>query len=158
MLRIGNGYDVHRLVAGRRLIVGGVEIPYDKGLQGHSDADVLVHSIMDALLGASGEKDIGHLFPDDDKSYKNISSLLLLERVYSVIGEKGFSIVNIDSIIAAQAPKMAPYLDTMKKNIAKVLNTEEALINIKATTTEGLGFVGKGKGIEAYAVCLLEKS
>ncbi|MFZ5353496.1 MAG: 2-C-methyl-D-erythritol 2,4-cyclodiphosphate synthase [Bacillota bacterium] len=157
-MRIGNGYDVHRLVIGRKLIIGGVEIPYDRGLQGHSDADVLVHAIMDSILGACGEKDIGHFFPDDDKSFKNISSIFLLQKVFLVMKEKGYNIVNIDCIIAAQAPKMAPYLDEMKMNIADTLKCNSEQINIKATTTEGLGFVGKGKGIEAYAVCLLEKS
>lgn len=157
MLRIGNGYDVHRLRIGRKLIIGGVEIPFDKGLQGHSDADVLVHSIMDALLGACAEKDIGCYFPDTDLNYKNISSMILLGKVLEIITQKGFSVGNIDCIIVAQSPKMAPYIETMKSNISAILNTDISQINIKATTTEGMGFAGKGKGIAAYAVCLLEK-
>jgi 2-C-methyl-D-erythritol 2,4-cyclodiphosphate synthase len=157
MFRIGNGYDVHRLEIGRKLIIGGIEIPHDKGLLGHSDADVLVHSIMDALLGACGQRDIGYFFPDNDNSYKDISSMLLLQKVKEVINGVGFKIGNIDCIISAQAPKMAPYIDKMRSNIAGVLGIAVEQVNIKATTTEGMGFVGKGKGIEAYAVCLMEK-
>lgn len=150
--RIGNGYDVHRLVEGRKLILGGADIPYEKGLLGHSDADVLVHSIMDALLGACGESDIGKHFPDSDVSYKGISSLALLEKVKAVVSAKGYGISNIDSIIVAERPKLAPYIDGMKENIAAVLELDRDLIGIKATTTEGLGFAGSGEGIAAYAV------
>ncbi len=157
MFRIGNGYDVHRLVAGRKLIMGGVEIPFDMGLLGHSDADVLIHSIMDALLGACGERDIGHFFPDNDNTYKNISSILLLQKVCKIITAKGYKIGNIDCVVAAQLPKLAPYIDEMKNNIASALEIETDQINIKATTTEGMGFVGKGKGIEAYSVCLVDR-
>lgn len=157
MIRIGNGYDVHKLAANRKLIMGGVEIPYEKGLLGHSDADVLVHAIMDALLGACGERDIGKHFPDTDNSYKGISSLLLLEKVRDVIREKGYRIGNIDSIIVAQAPKMAPHIEQMKNNITRVLGIESDCVNIKATTTEGLGFTGTGEGIASYAVACLYK-
>lgn len=155
MYRVGNGYDVHRLVEGRKLILGGVEIPYEKGLLGHSDADVLVHAIMDALLGACGKRDIGVLFPDTDSEYKDISSLLLLDKVSQVLTEKGYGISNIDSIIVAQRPKLSPYIEQMRNNIACVLNTDIDRINIKATTTEGLGFTGTGEGISAYAVACL---
>ena len=148
-MRIGHGYDVHRLVTGRKLIVGGVEIQHEKGLLGHSDADVLLHAIADALLGAAGEKDIGHQFPD---------SSLLLERVGDMIRSDGFIIEYIDSTILAQAPKMSPHLESMKKNIAAALKTDAASINIKATTEEGLGFTGSGEGIAAHAVCLLGKA
>ncbi|MGB7605527.1 MAG: 2-C-methyl-D-erythritol 2,4-cyclodiphosphate synthase [Lutisporaceae bacterium] len=157
MIKIGNGYDVHHLVENRGLIIGGVSIPYYKGLLGHSDADVLVHAIMDALLGACGERDIGKHFPDTDDSYKGISSLKLLGRVKEIIREKGYRVGNIDSIIVAQAPKMAPYIEQMKKNIGDVLDISEECINIKATTTEGLGFEGKGEGIASYAVACLYK-
>lgn len=157
MIRIGNGYDVHRLVENRSLIIGGVSIPYNKGLLGHSDADVLVHAIMDALLGACGERDIGKHFPDTDNSYKGISSLKLLGRVQEIIREKGYRVGNIDSIIVAQAPKMAPYIEKMKRNIADILDINIDCINIKATTTEGLGFEGKGEGISSYAVACLCK-
>lgn len=157
MIRIGNGYDVHRLVENRSLIIGGVNIPYYKGLLGHSDADVLIHAVMDALLGACGERDIGKHFPDTDNSYKGISSLKLLGRVKEIIGEKGYRVGNIDSIIVAQAPKMAAYIEQMMKNIGEALDISEECINIKATTTEGLGFEGKGDGIAAYAVACLYK-
>jgi 2-C-methyl-D-erythritol 2,4-cyclodiphosphate synthase len=157
MIRIGNGYDVHRLVENRSLIMGGVDIPYEKGLLGHSDADVLVHAIMDALLGAAGERDIGKHFPDTDNSYKGISSLKLLEKVRGIIKDKGYLVGNIDSIIVAQAPKMAPYIEIMRKNISEVLEIDQDSINIKATTTEGLGFAGKGEGIASYAVACLYK-
>lgn len=157
MIRIGNGYDVHRLVENRSLIIGGVNIPYYKGLLGHSDADVLIHAIMDALLGACGERDIGKHFPDTDDSYKGISSLKLLGRVKEIIREKGYRVGNIDSIIVAQAPKMAAYIEQMMKNIGEALDIGEECINIKATTTEGLGFEGKGEGIAAYAVACLYK-
>ncbi|KUO68095.1 MAG: 2-C-methyl-D-erythritol 2,4-cyclodiphosphate synthase [Clostridia bacterium BRH_c25] len=150
--RIGNGYDVHKLVEGRKLILGGVEIPCGKGLLGHSDADVLVHSIMDALLGACGESDIGRHFPDNDASYKGISSLVLLGRVREILRLKGYDIGNIDSIIVAEKPKLSPYIDEMKDKISDILQLDKDCIGIKATTTEGLGFVGKGEGIAAYAV------
>lgn len=158
MFKIGNGYDVHRLVEGRSLIIGGVSIPFERGLLGHSDADVLVHAIMDALLGACGERDIGKHFPDTDNLYKGISSLKLLDKVKEIIESKGYRIGNIDSIIVAQAPKMAPFIDEMKQNIAKTLGICLEDINIKATTTEGLGFAGKGEGIASYAVAILYKA
>lgn len=157
MIRVGNGYDVHRLVEDRRLVLGGVEIPHEKGLLGHSDADVLVHAIMDAILGACGERDIGKHFPDTDNSYKGISSLILLAKVGEIAASKGFEIGNIDSIVVAQAPKLATYIDTMKKNIAETLSISEEVVNVKATTTEGLGFTGTGEGIAAYAVTCLNK-
>jgi 2-C-methyl-D-erythritol 2,4-cyclodiphosphate synthase len=150
--RVGNGYDVHKLVEGRKLILGGVEIPYEKGLLGHSDADVLVHSIMDALLGACGESDIGKHFPDNDTAYKGISSLVLLGKVRDILCSKGYTIGNIDSIIVAERPKLAPHVDEMKRKIADTLQLDIDCIGIKATTTEGLGFAGKGEGIAAYAV------
>lgn len=155
MFRIGNGYDVHKLVEGRSLIIGGVNIPYEKGLLGHSDADVLVHAIMDALLGACSERDIGKHFPDTDNQYKDISSLKLLIKVKEIIACKGYKIGNIDSIIVAQAPKMAPHIEKMRENIANVLEIPIEDINIKATTTEGLGFTGTGEGIASYAVACL---
>ena len=158
MFRIGNGYDVHRLVNDRSLIVGGVDIAYEKGLLGHSDADVLVHAIMDALLGACGERDIGRHFPDTDHLYKGISSLELLCKVREVIESKGYIVGNIDSIIVAQAPKMAPHIDKMRLNIAETLGIAFDNINIKATTTEGLGFAGVGEGIASYAVACLYKA
>jgi len=156
-MRIGFGYDVHELVSDRKLILGGVDIPYELGLLGHSDADVLVHAIMDSLLGALALGDIGKLFPDTDMQYKDISSLVLLERVYNVMVEKGFRIGNIDATIAAQKPKLAQYIDEMRAVIAKVLNTEVDNINVKATTTEKLGFVGREQGMSSYSVCLLEE-
>lgn len=158
MFRIGNGYDVHRLVENNSLIIGGVNIAYEKGLLGHSDADVLVHAIMDALLGASGESDIGRHFPDTNKLYKGISSLKLLYKVREIIEGKGYKVGNIDSIIVAQAPKMSPHIDKMKQNIAETLGISVDDINIKATTTEGLGFAGAGEGIASYAVACLYKS
>lgn len=157
MMRVGNGFDVHRLVEGRKLILGGVEIPFKKGLLGHSDADVLVHAIMDALLGACGKRDIGSLFPDDDIAFKNISSLLLLKNVGSEVKNTGYTIGNIDSIIVAENPKLSSYIVSMKKNIASSLEIKEDQINIKATTTEGLGYTGSGQGISSYAVaCIYE--
>lgn len=150
--RVGNGYDVHKLVEGRKLILGGVEITYEKGLLGHSDADVLVHSIMDALLGACGESDIGKHFPDNDMSYKGISSLVLLEKVKDILKGKGYSIVNVDSTIIADNPKLSPYIYEMKANIAEILQLDKDCVGIKATTSEGLGFTGRGEGIAAYAV------
>ncbi|MCI9143679.1 MAG: 2-C-methyl-D-erythritol 2,4-cyclodiphosphate synthase [Lachnospiraceae bacterium] len=154
-MRIGTGYDVHRLVEDRALVIGGVEIPYEKGLLGHSDADVLLHAIMDALLGAAALGDIGRHFPDSDPAYKGISSLLLLEKVGVLLNERGFVIENVDSTIIAQAPKMRPFIDTMRENIAKVLGVGTEFVNVKATTEEGLGFTGTGEGIAAQAVCLL---
>lgn len=154
-MRVGMGYDVHRLVEGRDLIMGGVKIPYEKGLLGHSDADVLLHAIMDALLGAAALGDIGKHFPDSDPAYKGISSLLLLEKVGQLLEEKSFLIENIDATIIAQAPKMRPYIDTMRENIAKALLIDISQVNVKATTEEGLGFTGTGEGISSQAVCLL---
>jgi len=154
-LRAGIGYDVHKLVEGRQLIIGGVNIPFEKGLLGHSDADVLVHAIMDALLGAAGLGDIGRHFPDTDKEYKDISSILLLNRVGRIILDKGFSIANIDSTIIAQSPRMSVYIEEMKNNIAGTLELSVEHVNIKATTTEGLGYEGQGLGIAAYSVALL---
>ena len=154
-MRIGMGYDVHRLVEGRELIMGGVKIPYERGLLGHSDADVLLHAISDALLGAAALGDIGKHFPDSDPAYKGISSLLLLEKVGQLLAESGFLIENIDSTIIAQAPKMRPHIDQMRENIAKALDIEASQVNVKATTEEGLGFTGSGEGISAQAVCIL---
>lgn len=154
-MRIGMGYDVHRLVEGRDLIIGGVKIPYEKGLLGHSDADVLLHAVMDALLGAAAMGDIGKHFPDTDPAYKGISSLLLLEKVGELLEEKTFLIENIDATIIAQAPKMRPYIDGMRENIARVLRIQTDQVNVKATTEEGLGFTGAGEGISAQAVCVL---
>ena len=154
-MRIGMGYDVHKLVEGRPLIMGGVTIPYEKGLLGHSDADVLLHAIMDALLGAAALGDIGKHFPDTDPAYKGISSILLLEKVGDLLAENMFLIENIDATIIAQAPKMRPYIDTMRENIAKALNIEMEQINVKATTEEGLGFTGEGLGISSQAICML---
>lgn len=154
-MRIGFGYDVHELVEDRELILGGVHIPHELGLLGHSDADVLVHAIMDSLLGALALGDIGKLFPDTDMQYKDISSIVLLERVYNVMVERGFQVGNIDATIAAQKPKLAPYIDEMRAVIAKVLNTGIDNINVKATTTEKLGFVGREQGMSSYSVCLL---
>lgn len=156
-MRIGIGYDVHKLMEGRKLIIGGVDIPYSEGLLGHSDADVLIHAIMDSILGALAENDIGKHFPDTDMEYKDISSMVLLKRVYNIMNEKGYEIGNIDSVIAAQSPKLEPYILEMRKNISKVLNTSIENINIKATTTEELGFVGKRQGMSSYSVCLLKK-
>ena len=154
-MRIGMGYDVHRLVENRKLIIGGVEIPYEKGLLGHSDADVLLHAVSDALLGAAALGDIGKHFPDSDSAYKGISSLILLERVGNLLEQKGFLIENIDATIIAQAPKMRPHIDAMRENIAKALGMDVEFVNVKATTEEGLGFTGAGEGISAQAVCLL---
>lgn len=156
-MRIGQGYDVHRLVDERKLILGGVEIPYEKGLLGHSDADVLLHAIMDALLGAAAKGDIGKHFPDTDAAFKGISSLQLLEYVNKVLKEEGYSIINIDATIVAQKPKMAPHILAMRENIARTLGVEIDAVNVKATTTEGLGFTGTGEGIASYAVCLITK-
>ena len=155
-MRIGMGYDVHKLVEGRKLILGGVDIPYEKGLLGHSDADVLIHAIMDALLGAVALGDIGKHFPDNDEKYKGISSLELLKHVSLLLQSKGYSIINIDSTIMAQKPKLAPYIDDMRKNIASVIGIDVDAVSVKATTEEGLGFTGEGLGISSNAVCLLE--
>lgn len=155
-MRIGHGYDVHRLVSNRKLILGGVEIEYKKGLLGHSDADVLLHSVMDALLGAAALRDIGKHFSDNDPQYKGISSLKLLEKVKALVYEQGFEVENIDVTIIAQEPKINPYIDQMKKNICTVLCIDENKLNIKATTEEGLGFTGKKKGIASHCVCLLK--
>jgi len=155
-MRVGIGYDVHKLVENRPLILGGVKIPFDRGLLGHSDADVLVHAIMDAILGALGMGDIGRHFPDTDEKFKDISSISLLEQVGDMMKKAGYSVGNIDSVIMAEKPKMAPYLENMKTNISKALGIEPSMVNIKATTTEGLGFVGTGQGIAAKAVVLLK--
>jgi len=155
LFRIGSGYDVHRLVKGRKLIIGGVDIPYEKGLLGHSDADVLIHSVMDSLLGASAKGDIGKYFPDTDSKFKDISSIELLKQVKEMI-DKDYLISNIDATIIAQKPKMSPYIDEMKKNIATALNIDISQINIKATTEEGLGFTGNGEGISSQTVCLIQ--
>ncbi len=154
-MRIGHGYDVHRLVEGRKLILGGVEISWHLGLDGHSDADVLVHAIMDALLGAAALGDIGKLFPDTDPAFKGIDSLLLLKEVAKRLEEKGYAVGNIDATVIAQKPKLAPHIPQMVKNIASVLETAEENINVKATTEERLGFTGREEGIAAHAVCLL---
>jgi 2-C-methyl-D-erythritol 2,4-cyclodiphosphate synthase len=154
-MRIGMGYDVHRLTEGRKLIMGGVEIPYEKGLLGHSDADVLLHAIMDALLGAAALGDIGKHFPDTDPAYKGISSLKLLGEVGRLLEENFFFIENIDATIIAQAPKMRPHIDTMRENIANALGIAVEQVNVKATTEEGLGFTGSGEGISSQAICLL---
>ena len=156
-LRIGHGYDVHRLVPGRRLILGGVEIPWKKGLLGHSDADVLVHAVMDALAGAARLGDIGKLFPDTDPAYRGISSLKLLGEVGRLLRERGFAVVNLDAALLAQAPKVAPYKAQMAENIAAALGIEAEQVNVKATTEEGLGFTGDGSGMAAHAVVLVEK-
>ncbi len=155
-MRIGMGYDVHRLTEGRPLIIGGVEIPYERGLLGHSDADVLLHAVMDAILGAAALGDIGKHFPDSDDAYKGISSMKLLEHVMKLIKEEGYQVGNLDATIIAQRPKMAGYIPDMRKNIAEVLHIPVSAVNVKATTEEGLGFTGEGLGIAAQAVCLLE--
>lgn len=157
-MRIGMGYDVHKLVENRDLILGGVTIPYEKGLLGHSDADVLLHAIMDSLLGATALGDIGKHFPDTDVKYKGISSINLLKEVGTLITSNGFLIGNIDSTIIAQAPKMAPHIQTMRENIANALNISLDQINVKATTEEGLGFTGTGEGISSQSICLVTKS
>lgn len=156
-MRIGQGYDVHKLVEGRKLILGGVEIPYGKGLLGHSDADVLTHALMDALLGACALGDIGHLFPDSDPAYAGADSLKLLERVAGVLEEKGFQVGNADVTVIAQAPKLAPYVPQIRENLAKRLDLPPDRVSVKATTEEGLGFTGRGEGIAAQAVCLVRE-
>ena len=155
MMRIGHGYDVHRLVAERKLILGGVDVPYSKGLLGHSDADVLLHAISDAILGAIGEGDIGKHFPDTDPAYKGASSIKLLRHVFLLADDKGYRIGNVDATIVAQRPKLAPFIQQMRENIAETLDCDPDRVNVKATTTEELGFAGRGEGIAAYAVALL---
>ncbi len=157
MIRVGMGYDVHRLTEDRDLILGGVKIPWEKGLLGHSDADVLIHAVMDALLGAAALGDIGKHFPDTDPAYKGISSILLLERVTKLLREKGYEIGNIDATIIAQKPKMAPHIAQMKENMSKAMGIDSSRLNIKATTEEGLGFTGREEGIASQAICLLEE-
>ena len=156
-MRIGHGYDVHRLVRGRKLILGGVEVPWEMGLLGHSDADVLTHAVMDALLGAAGLWDIGHAFPDTDPAYEGISSLILLERVMEQLARRGLRVGNVDATILAQRPKLAPHIPKMVENLARVMQVEPGRVNVKATTEEGLGFTGAGDGMAAHAVALLEE-
>lgn len=158
MYRVGIGYDAHRFEEGRKLVIGGVEIPYHLGLKGHSDADVLIHAICDAILGALSLGDIGELFPDTDEKYKNISSLVLLEKVISLAEKKGFKILNVDTVVIAQEPKLKPYKEEMKKRIAAVMKIEKDRVSVKATTTEGMGFEGRKEGISAQAVVILEKT
>ena len=156
-MKIGFGYDVHQLVEERKLIIGGIKIPFEKGLLGHSDADVLIHAIMDSILGALALGDIGKHFPDTDMKYKDISSIYLLSQVFKLMNEEGYDIGNIDATIVAQRPKLAPYIEDMRTRIADILHTSIDNINIKATTTEWLGFVGREEGISSYSVCLLQK-
>lgn len=156
-MRIGQGYDVHKLVEGRKLILGGVDIPYEKGLLGHSDADVLTHALMDALLGACALGDIGQLFPDSDPAYAGADSLKLLDKVVELLGEKGFEAENVDVTVVAQAPKLAPYVLEMRENLARRLKVDMDRVSVKATTEEHLGFTGRGEGISAQAVCLLRE-
>lgn len=155
-MRIGHGYDVHRLVEGRRLILGGVEIPFEKGLLGHSDADVLTHAIMDALLGAAALGDIGKLFPDSDPAYEGADSLKLLERVVEVLKENGYMVGNVDATVLAQRPKLAPHIPQMRERLARAMGTDMGRVSVKATTEEGLSFTGAGEGIAAHAVALIE--
>ncbi len=155
-MRIGHGYDVHKLVEGRKCIIGGVDIPSELGLLGHSDADVLLHAISDAILGAAAMGDIGHLFPDTDDKWKGADSLKLLEEVVRQVSLKGYKIINIDSTILAQVPKMAPYIEQMRENIATACSVDFDIVSVKATTEEGLGFTGKKEGIAAHAVCLID--
>ncbi len=157
MIRIGHGYDVHRLVNGRELILGGVEIPYEKGLDGHSDADVLLHAICDAIIGALSLGDIGKLYPDNDDKFLNINSRILLKNVAKRMTEAGYITGNVDATVIAQSPKLSPYIDQMKKNIAEDLSTNEQNVNVKATTEEHLGFTGRSEGISAHAVCIIVK-
>ena len=157
-MRIGIGYDVHRLVKGRKLILGGIEIPFAKGLLGHSDADVLIHAVCDALLGAAGSGDIGEHFPDSDPEFEGISSMELLQSVHEIIHAKGFSVINVDTTILAEIPRLQPYLESMQKNIAGTLNIKKHSVNVKATTTEGLGFTGREEGIAAHSVALVEEA
>ncbi len=157
-MRIGSGYDVHKLVRGRKLVLGGVSIPFEKGLLGHSDADVLVHSLCDALLGAACLGDIGHYFPDSDPEFKDISSLILLEQCMQSVFQKGYCVCNADCTVFAEMPKLAPFKKDMEKSIAHALKIDAGCVNVKATTTEGLGFVGKGQGIAASSVVLIKSS
>lgn len=157
MIRVGHGYDVHRLVEGRKLILGGVDIPFEKGLLGHSDADVLAHAVSDALLGAAAMGDIGALFPDNDPQYEGADSIVLLSEVVKRVGEKGYSVVNIDATVLAQRPKLRPYIDTMRIRLAKACGLDVDMISVKATTEEKLGFTGAEQGIAVHAVCLIEK-
>ena len=157
-MRIGHGYDVHRLVEGRKLILGGVEIPYEKGLLGHSDADVLTHALMDALLGAAALGDIGKLFPDNDPRYAGADSVMLLREVYSVLTEAGYRVGNVDCTVLAQRPKLAPFIPRMRENLAEAMGLDVGCVSVKATTEEGLGFTGEGLGIAAHAVALIEKN
>lgn len=157
MIRIGHGYDVHKLVQGRKLIIGGVEIEHDKGLLGHSDADVLLHAVSDSLLGAAAMGDIGCLFPDNDEKYKGADSLVLLKGVVRVIKSEGYSVNNIDATLIAQKPKMRPFIDEMRNNIASACGIPVSFVSVKATTEEKLGFTGREEGISAHAVCLIEK-
>lgn len=156
-MRIGHGYDVHRLVEGRRLILGGVDIPWEKGLLGHSDADVLSHALMDALLGAAALGDIGHLFPDNDPAYEGADSIRLLEKVTAVLAENGYRVGNVDCTVIAQRPKLAPHIRNMRERLAKAMGTDVSRVSVKATTEEGLGFSGEGLGIAAHAVALIEE-
>lgn len=156
-IRIGHGYDVHRLAEGRKLILGGVEIPWEKGLLGHSDADVLTHAVMDALLGAAGLGDIGRHFPDTDPAYAGADSLRLLEHVMELLRERGFAVGNVDATVLAQRPKLAPHIPLMRANLARVMGVDSGRVNVKATTEEGLGFTGSGEGIAAHGVALIEK-
>jgi len=157
MFRIGQGFDVHQLVEGRPLIIGGIEVPFEKGLLGHSDADVLLHTIADACLGAIGEGDIGKHFPDTDEAFKGADSAKLLKHVWEIVKSKGYELVNVDCTIMAQMPKMAPHITNMQESIASLLETEKSNVNVKATTTEKLGFTGRGEGIASQAVVLLQK-
>lgn len=157
MFRIGNGYDVHKLVEGRKLILGGVEIPHSKGVLGHSDGDVLLHSITDAIIGALALGDIGLHFPDSDENLKNIDSSILLKKINDIMIEKKFEIVNLDTVIVIQKPKLRPYIEDIRKNIAKILKIDAELVNVKAKTEENLGFTGREEGVKAYSVVLIEK-
>ena len=157
-LRVGHGYDVHRLVPGRALVLGGVTVPFDRGLLGHSDADVLTHAVMDALLGAAALGDIGKLFPDSDPAYAGADSVLLLRRVTAALAEGGFAPVNVDATVLAQAPKLAPYIPDMRRILAEAMGLDASRVSVKATTEEGLGFTGSGDGIAAHAVALIEKT
>lgn len=157
-LRIGHGYDVHRLVAGRPLILGGMAVPYELGLDGHSDADVLLHAVMDALLGAAALGDIGRHFPDSDPAYAGVSSMVLLKSVSGILKHAGYRVVNIDATVLAQKPKLSPYIEEMRRRIAEALGVHHDCVSVKATTEEGLGFTGEGKGIAAHAVALIEKT
>ena len=157
-VRIGHGYDVHRLVEGRRLILGGVDIPWERGLLGHSDADVLTHAVMDALLGAAGLGDIGQHFPDTDPAYTGADSLRLLAHVTALLGERGFTVGNVDATVLAQRPKLAPHIPLMRDNLARAMGVDPGQVNVKATTEEGLGFTGSGEGMAAHAVALIERA